>query len=85
MKKVSIILNIVLLLTTLFFVVYAQIQTDLAIEREAEANVLREYQNALVLKANQAAADAEKSAAESILAQREAEEAMRLLVECQGK
>ena len=76
MKKISIILNIVLLLATLFFIVYAQIQTDLAIEREAEANVLREYQNALVLKANQAAADAKNEAAKA------AEMEMRLK-ECQ--
>ena len=50
---------------TMFFVVYGQIQTDLAKERKAEANVLRDQAIGLTEILNQQAADAKNEAAKA--------------------
>ncbi len=76
MKKFSIILNVVLILVTLFFVVYANIQTKLAKEQAARAHNLEKEYVALVEDAVQEAANARKAEANE-------KHALELLKECQ--
>ena len=69
MKKFSIILNIVLVLVTLFFVVYARIQTSLAAELNALATSNAEEARKITELAERSAADALESQAKALEAQ----------------
>lgn len=58
MKALRIVSFIVMVLLTLFFVVYAQIQTNLAMENQIKAQVIEKDVVAQTKLAEQAAADA---------------------------
>ena len=68
MKKFSIILNIVLVLVSLFFVVYANIQAKLANEQTVESNKLRNQVVELSRKAELETANARKAEANTVMA-----------------
>ena len=85
MKKFRIIFTIILLLISIFFVVYAKIQTGRAMELEMEANKLKNEAVATMDEAMAHAARATEEAANARMAQQVAEEAMAQLFECEGK
>ncbi|MCP4459273.1 MAG: hypothetical protein GY816_14820 [Cytophagales bacterium] len=85
MKKNSIILNIVLVLVSVFFIVYANIQTKLAKEQAGKAYRLTEENSALATAAKQEAANTRQAEASAVMAQSKAELAMERFLECQGK
>jgi len=66
MKKISIILNIVLLLVSLFFVVYARLQTKEAKKQAERANLLAKEAVALQKVAEQEAANAREAEARAL-------------------
>lgn len=59
LKKISIILNVILLLVSAFFIVFAQIQTDLAMESQARADRLADETVLLIEKSEQTVKEAE--------------------------
>jgi hypothetical protein len=71
MKKISIILNVVLIIVVLFFVLYAQIQTSLAAETNELANA----------NAHEAAKNAEIAAIEAANAREAEAQALDLLTQ----
>ena len=84
MKKFSIILNIVLVLVTSFFIVFSNIQTNLSNEQIQKVKALEQEAVTLAELAEQEAALAKESQAKADIAKAMAEKTLEQLMDCQN-